>query len=74
MRRILAALCLSFGLGCGAGSLPPVQTAQIVTSATATVLQLVAEILAQVAAQAEGQAAKCLADPGACVLTVDEAD
>ncbi len=71
MRRWFAVGLLAFGLSCSGSGLTPVQTAQVVTTATASVLQLVAQILAAVSAQAEAQAAKCLQEPAACVLPAD---
>jgi len=68
MRPLLAALALSLGLSCSGAGMTQAQTAQVVVTATASVLQLVAAILSQVSEQAGAAAAKCLSDPDACVL------
>lgn len=68
MRAWIAALVVSVGLGCSGAGLTPVQTAQVVTSATAAVLDLVAVILAQVSAAAAVQAKECRDEPDSCGL------
>jgi hypothetical protein len=74
MRAWLGALIVSVVLGCSGAGLTPVQTAQVVTSATAAVLDLVAVILAQVSAAAADQAKACRDAPDACGLADPTAD
>jgi len=61
MKRFLAALVCAVGLGCG--SMPPAETARIVVSSSAAVLDLVAQLLESLERQAKACEFEPPADP-----------